>query len=224
MFWLPLTRGGATSAGPATTLWPLGEYATLLLVSGLLVDDLDDRVDKLRGALEIDPLLALWTALRAAALASPVPCDSETAARWLGHDFLRAFQPRERLLATAILPAEHRVRWQDFTRRTVGLARLAGSIAQESAVHSPWVAHQAYYMVQLVNSFQWLRQNESLPGATSAGPSGSFPSWLAELSRATTVAGESSRGTRAAASIPGMSRPPRCPARGPACDRRLRGP
>lgn len=104
---------------------PLHEHTAFILVNGLLHDDLDDRQDALRSALEIDPLLASWAVCTAGH--DNVHLDRfELAIRWLTSSARRKIAPSSnRSLQTKAYSVRTRAAWRKISSQAIATGRLA---------------------------------------------------------------------------------------------------
>lgn len=110
---------------------PLHEHSAFLLVTGLLHDDLDDQHDTLRGALEIDPLLAAWSVCVADGESGIRLQSIQSTTRWLSRHFSNTLSSSVGLRSLQLPPAQ-RVEWRKISVRCVSVARRAVQHAHQS--------------------------------------------------------------------------------------------
>ena len=72
---------------------PITDHSAISLLTALLSNDLDDRIDTIRNTLETDPLLACWTVNEAALRHDAELKNLHVAARWLSQNFLSVINP-----------------------------------------------------------------------------------------------------------------------------------
>ena len=163
---------------------PLHEHTAFLLACGVLHDDIDDRQDTFRHALEIDPLLATWSVF--AAHKSRIRLNKmSVAVRWLADKFFDTLPDPDCLTKAKPLSVAGRAVWRDITKQAITCARLA----RKKAVH----LSSQKTKVDLDNAF-WLamlcsvkRQLDELVKLNGKSPLHGFefgwPKWLREFDR-----------------------------------------
>ncbi len=168
MFWLPTSK-------QTDSAWPLGDHAGLLLASGLLSEDLDDRHDKLYAAMQIDPVLAAWTVHRALELDSFRVRDLHAASRWLSQQYLRALYPPDYVSSLVAPRPQHRASWRRMVVDAVATARLAARLITTNRART---VERAYLLGQLFHAKYWLETAAAPHGKTFCEPSESWPKWV----------------------------------------------
>ena len=155
---------------------PLGEHAGLLLVSGLMYDDLDDQQDTVRAALEIDPLLSTWTTCVAHQSTGANLSSMDAAGRWLAQLFAATIGSPSRLVPEQPHDAAQRAVWQSMVVTAIATARQAWRLASRRDAASP---SRAMWLGQLCSTYQRIhdvgRQNGRIPRLDLSLP---WPSWL----------------------------------------------
>ena len=151
---------------------PFQGHTAFLVVTGLLHDDLDDRMDALRGALEIDPLFAAWTVCTASQRQSADLSTIDAACRWLSTSLLHTIDPSE--LLTRVYPesAANRATWRNVARKSVRTARRAQQIGDEQLWLHFWLTMLITTKRQL-DAFTQLNGHSPLPGFSIT-----WPKWL----------------------------------------------
>ena len=122
---------------------PLHDHTAFMLVTALMHEDLDDQQDTVRGALEIDPLLATWTVCVADRMSGAQLTSMLAASRWLAKHLLELIDDPAALLDNASLGAEARVAWRQLAVNSVTVARrafqLAAGIPAAAAAEAFWL-------------------------------------------------------------------------------------
>ena len=131
MYELPLIFANGKNASKASAKGvaqrsgiPLHEHTAFLLACGALHDEVDDRHDTLRGALEIDPLLATWV-VYAAKKRNVEVSTMDSAVRWLSVSLHEALLANDAIADCKPLSVTQRSAWRKLTVQAVGCARLA---------------------------------------------------------------------------------------------------
>lgn len=140
----------------------LFDRSAMSVATALLLEDLDDRLDTLRGALENDPLLATWTVNEAACRDNLELRTVHKACRWLEQRFLPCINPLQTAEAMDQSKAT-RVAWHSIVTTSVNIARRARDIASRSQA-----ARDEAYWLALLCSFK--RQVDSLAKLNGHSP------------------------------------------------------
>lgn len=156
---------------------PLSEHSALMLVTGLLHDDLDDRHDVIRGVLEIDPLLACWAVCTANATAGIRLSSMQAATRWLSQSFLPLLDT-----SPALTSRQHNVDARSAWHKIVVNAVTAARQARQHAMSSREPATRAYWHAMLLSVKQQLDGFAKLNGKSPLRSiSMTWPAWLLDL-------------------------------------------
>lgn len=173
-------KASAKGVAPRSGI-PLHEHTAFLLACGELHEEVDDRHDTLRGALEIDPLLATWV-VYAAKKRNVELTTMESAVRWLSTSLSTALLETNSIGGANPLPVLQRSAWRKLTTQAVGCARLARQqLGNESRASH---ASQAYWVGMLSSMKQQLDRLAELNGHSPLhGFTLSWPKWLKRLQR-----------------------------------------
>jgi len=132
---------------------PLNEHTAFLLVTALMHHDLDDQQDTIRGALEIDPLLAVWTVCMADRRSSVQLKSMHSASRWLAKHFLMTLDSPLSLLENASFGTPARAAWRKMTVNAISVARRAYQLASKTQAAS---TGEAFWFGMLFSTKQQL--------------------------------------------------------------------
>ena len=182
---------------------PLHEHTAFLISCGVLHDEIDDRQDAFRGALEIDPLLAAW-AVYAANKKNIRLKDMQVAARWLAASVHQMLPDPSSIVPSKPLSVAARNLWRSFTTQAISCARLARQHVAESAGHdvapaatsdaSPATVQgedlsDAFWFGMLCSLKSQLDRQAKLNGQSPLhGFTFSWPKWMREFEREVTKA------------------------------------
>lgn len=176
---------------------PLHEHTAFLLACGVLHDDVDDRQDTFRGALEIDPLLAVWTVF-AANKKNVRLTNMNSAVRWLASSFFDTLPSAHCLTSSKPLSVAGRAAWRNIATQAVGSARLARqaalSLCDSKSAPNDAGSKRAYPLKADANISFWMamlcgakRELDGLAKLNGKSPLHGFdfrwPKWLREFDR-----------------------------------------
>lgn len=168
---------------------PLHEHTAFMLVSGLLHEDVDDQHDTIRGALEIDPLLATW-AVHVADRSDVQLTSFSTAVRWLVDSLHRFIAVPDRLASSQPLPVATRAAWRSITTEAVGCARIARRSAETAGLSN---ASSAFWLGMLCSAKSQLDQFATQNGHSPLhGFTLTWPRWLQEFEAKTNTTNSAS--------------------------------
>lgn len=181
-----IAKGRASSVAKRLGI-PLHEHTAFLIACGVLHDEIDDRQDTLRGALEIDPLLASW-AVYAADKQGVGLRDMQSAVRWMATSLHRALPDPNSLVPAKPLSVAARAAWRSFTTRAIGCARLARKYALAEARLGE-DASDAFWLAMLCSMKSQLDRQANLNGHSPLhGFTLSWPAWVGAFEREVTKA------------------------------------
>lgn len=169
---------------------PIHDHAAFLLLSGLLHEDLDDKHDAIRGALEISPLLASWSVIQAHEHSGARLASFGAAARWLDAAILELVgDPAQLFMIVPPSPA-NRAALRKLTVTAVSAARHAQRFSHSLVGRS----RDAFFLTMVCST---KRQLDTLAKLNGHSPLGAFalpwPSWLADFERSPTPSGTTHR-------------------------------
>jgi|GEM_PF-454509 len=175
---------------------PLHEHTAFLISCGVLHDDIDDRQDAFRGALEIDPLLAAW-AVYAADKKNTRLADMQVAVRWLATSMHQVLPNPSSIVPAKPLSVAARNAWRSFTSQAIGCARLArqhvatstGQVASDGVSVRGEDLSDAFWFGMLCSLKSQLDRQAKLNGHSPLhGFTFSWPKWMSEFEREVTKA------------------------------------
>ena len=170
MYSLPLSS--AAPAGSSAS-FPLHEHTAFIWVTGLLHDDFDDRMDAMRGTLEIDPLFSTWAVCVANDLSNAQLGSLDDACRWLSNSTLSAIVDPSLLLKRNNYAASSRSAWRTVSVASIAAARYAQQRSSDRRVF--WLTSLCKTKRQL-DDYAKLNGHSPLHGFSLA-----WPTWLREL-------------------------------------------
>ena len=155
---------------------PVFPSSLVSIITALLAESLDDRLDQLQDALQRDPVLAIWSVH--AAESNRVRLDSlPLAARWLEQNFLNRVAV-EQITQVKQRSHRHTQTWQSVVATSIRTARHAHQRQQGTTASKL----QAYWFAQLCSCHRqlasWAQQNGHAPIANLHGYQSA---WLDEL-------------------------------------------
>lgn len=157
---------------------PLHEHTAFILATGLLLDDLDDRQDTLRGALEIDALLAIWTVCAAHERDRAKLASLGAACRWLAHSVLATVAEPTNLLGQVPLSPAARAAWRGISIAAISTGRRARRRCVEANV----LPRNAFWWGVLCGAKHALDELNKLNGHSPLrGLAWNWPGWIKEL-------------------------------------------
>ena len=170
MYSLPLS---STDAASSSSRLPLHEHTALIWVTGLLHDDFDDRMDAIRGALEIDPFFGAWAVCVSYARSEAKLGSLDGACRWLSNSTLSEIIDPSLLLKRSNFVASSRSAWRAISVASISAARYAQQRSTE---------RHAFWLTSLCKTKQQLDDYAKLNGHSPLhGFSLEWPPWLEEL-------------------------------------------
>ena len=107
---------------------PITDHSAISLLTALLSNDLDDRIDTIRNTLETDPLLACWTVNEAALRHDAELKNLHVAARWLSQNFLSVINPAA-FSDSQPVSIVRATAWRSISSTAINAARHAREIA-----------------------------------------------------------------------------------------------
>jgi len=105
------------------------EHTAISLLTALLSNDLDDRIDTIRDTLETDPLLACWTVNEAWVRHETELTSLHSATRWLEQHFLEVLDPTT-LSESRSVSKTTSAAWRSMSSTAINAARHAREIAE----------------------------------------------------------------------------------------------
>ena len=168
---------------------PLHEHTAFMVVSGLLLDDLDDRQDALRGAVEIDALLAIWSVCTAQKRDRAKLTSLDAACRWLSQSMVATLSDPSKLLRDPLPPAT-RATWRRISVAAISVGRRARARCVDANI----LPRNAFWWGIVCGAKRELDDLNQLNGRSPLhGITWEWPPWIEELEQ--TISTTSKKGS-----------------------------
>ena len=170
MFCLPTSNDGS---------FLLSDRSAISIVTALLLDDLDDRIDMLRGVLETDPIVSSWVVHEAYNRDEVEIHTVHTASRWLDHNFASVVGPKS-LVETRLPSKASLTAWRSIVSTSIRSARRA----RELAVRCHASTDQAYWWALVCSTKRQMDSLAKLNGHSPLqGVDWPTPPWIQRVER-----------------------------------------